>query len=215
MILNDVIATARRLLQDTDTSLQRHSDADLLDFGNDTLKRICLLRPDLFSTQGNVACTTNEVLQSAPTDSVRLFEVLRIDGGAAVRETNREILDQTHPTWQADTAAAASSWMRHPRNPNQFMIYPQAPVSQTLVVEYAQSPPTYDGVTAVALLSDAYFSVVVDGIVWLCESMDNESVTTQRAQMFQQSFVQSLQASLESRHVTDSEMGGLKEKDFR
>jgi hypothetical protein len=98
MTLGDIIAEARILLQDTRSSLYRYSDADLLKFGNQTLKRMAVLRPDLFSYIGPITCTAGTVIQSAPADSLRIMEVFSISGGKAVRETNREILDQTYRT---------------------------------------------------------------------------------------------------------------------
>jgi hypothetical protein len=215
--LQEAIDEARKLLQDTNTSadLQRFSDADLTGYGNQVLKRMALMRPDLFAYMGTVACTENEILQSAPSDSIRLFEVFRIQDGNALREVNRETMDQTYPAWRTTTAAAATAWMRHPRNQNKFFIYPQAPADQTLIVEYAQSPSDYAIGDTIALLSDSYLPALIDGIVWLAESIDNEHVTSQRAQMFQQSFVQQLQANMESRMVTDNERGGLDKKDER
>jgi len=217
MTLQEVVNEARKLLQDTSVSLdlQRFSDADLVGFGNQVLKRMALMRPDLFAYIGTVACTAGEVVQSAPADSIRVFEVFRVQNGNALREINRETIDQTYPSWRTATAGAATAWMRHPRNQNKFFIYPQAPAAQTLVVEYAQSPSDYAIGDTIGLLSDAYFPAVVDGVVWLAESIDNEHVTSQRAQMFQQSFIQQLQANMESRLVTDSEKGGLDEKDVR
>ena len=217
MTLAEVIVEVRKLLQDTsaDTDLQRYSDADLVGYGNQVLKRMALMRPDLFAAIGDFTCTAGEIVQSAPSDSIRVFEIFRVKNGAALREISRETMDQTYPSWRTVTAAAATSWMRHPRNPNKFFIYPQAPSSQTLVGEYAQSPSDYAVGDTISLLSDAYLPAVVDGVVWLAESIDNEHVTSQRASMYQQSFVQQLQASMESRLVTDSEAGGLEDKDVR
>lgn len=217
MTLQEVVDEARKLLQDDSTtvSLQRFSDDDLVGFGNQVLKRMAIMRPDLFAYMGTLSCTAGEVMQSAPIDSIRLFEVFRVQNGNALREINRETMDQTYPSWRTATAGPATAWMRHPRNQNRFFIYPQAPANQTLVVEYGQSPSDYAIGDTIALLSDAYFPVVVDGVVWMAESIDNEHVTSQRAQMFQQSFVQQLQANMESRMVTDSERGGLDDKDVR
>jgi len=81
MILNDVITEVRRLIQDENTP-QRYSDTVLLGFANQALKRISVLRPDLFAYMGTVTCTENEVLQSAPSDSIRLIEVFSVVGGS-------------------------------------------------------------------------------------------------------------------------------------
>lgn len=207
MILNDVIAEVRRIVQD-ETATYRYSDTNLLTLCNQGLKRVQLLRPDLFAYVGTVLCTQGEVIQTAPSDSLRIIEVYSIVGGSGLVEAEREVLDQTLPSWVNDTEAAAVNWMRHVRNPNKFFIYPQAPAAQTLTVEYSQVPPTYDGVTAVTLLPDAYFPVVVDVVVWLLESIDNEAVTSGRAKMFKESFTEMLGVTAASRPVTDTETAG-------
>lgn len=211
MKLVDVLVSVRQLLQDSNSNpaLQRYSDDLLLGFANQTLKRIALLRPDLFSFIGDIACTNGEVLQTAPTDSIRLMEILRVKNGAAVREINRETMDQTYPAWASDPAGPCVNWMRHSRNPNRFFIYPQAPNSQTLIGEYAQTPPNYLASDDIALLSDAFFPCVVDGTVYLAEAVDSEAVSSSRAEMFQKSLTGMLSASLESRNVTDRESAGM------
>lgn len=212
MILNDVITEVRRIIQDTNTPY-RYSDDVLLGFANQALKRIAVLRPDLFAYIGDITCTDGEVVQSAPSDSIRLIEVYRVKNGNGVIETNREALDQAYPTWMNDAADSAVNFMRHVRNPNKFFIYPKAPAGQILVGEYAQTPPDYDGVTPVALLPDAYEPVVIDATVFIAESVDNEHVNSQRAQLFQSSFTQALGVAAQSRAITDPERGGLQEED--
>jgi hypothetical protein len=216
MILSDVLIEARKLLQDTspEASLQRYSDATLLGFANQTLKRIALIRPDLFSYVGEITCVAGEVLQSAPADSIRLMEVFRVRSGSAVRETNRQTIDQTYPGWVDATAGPAVNWMRHARNPNKFFIYPKAPSAQTLIGEYAKAPADYDASTPVELLQDAYFTTVVDGTVFLAESIDNEHVTNGRAKMFFDSFTASLDTNYKSRLFTDLDSGGLDKRDL-
>lgn len=208
MILNDVVTEARRLLQDI-SAPQRYSDAVLLGFANQALKRMAVLRPDLFAYIGEITCTAGAVLQSPPSDSIRVIEIFQVKDGAGVTEVDRSTLDETYPNWMNDTASAAVNWMRHVRNPNKFFIYPKAPAGQILIAEYAQTPPNYTGTETVGLLPDAYFPVVVDGTVFLAESVDNEHVNSNRAQLFQQSFTQALGVSAQARVMTDTEEAGL------
>ena len=208
MILNDVITEVRRMIQDENTP-QRYSDAVLLSFSNQALRRIAVLRPDLFAKIATMTCTENEAIQSAPTDSLRIMEVFSVSGGNGCIEVNRETLDQSYPQWMNDTASAAVNWMRHTRNANKFFIYPKAPAGQVLDIEYSQSPPTYDGTTTVDLISDAYFPVVVDATIFLAESVDNEHINSKRADIFYKSFTQSLAVNAQSKVATDMEDAGL------
>ena len=91
MILNDVITDVRRIVQDT-TATFRYSDDVLLAFANQALKRISILRPDLFAKVSTVTCTQGAVLQSAPADSIRVMEVFSVQNGNGVIETDREFL---------------------------------------------------------------------------------------------------------------------------
>jgi hypothetical protein len=208
MILNDVITEVRRILQDINAP-QRYSNAVLLGFANQALKRIAVLRPDLFALIGEIPTTAGAVIQSAPADSIRMMEVFQVKDGSGITESNRESLDQTYPNWMNDPAGPTVNWMRHVRNANRFFIYPKAPANQVLIGEYAQTPPEYDGTTTVALLSDAYFPIVVDATVFIAESVDNEHVNSNRAQLFQQSFTQALGVSAQSRPITDTEESGM------
>ena len=208
MILDDVIADVRFLIQD-ETTTYRYSDAALLGLANQALRRIAVLRPDLFSTTTNHATTDNAVIQDGPSDSFRIVEIYSVVGGDAIIEINRETLDQNTPDWPSATAAKAINWVRHVRNPNKFFVYPQAITGQSLLLVYAQSPPIYDGTTTVALLADTYRPIVVDATVFLAESIDNENITSGRAKLFQESYTQALGLSTESRLLTDSETAGL------
>jgi len=208
MTPNEVITEVRRLIQDTKTPY-RYSDAMLLGFVNQTLKKMVVLRPDLFAVIGDFTTTANTVLQSCPADSVRLMQIFQVKNGDAVTEVSKETLDRMLPNWVNEAAGTPVNFMRHVRNPNKFFVYPRPTVGIVLVGEYAQSPATYALNDTVALLPDAYLTSVVEGTVYLSESVDNEHVNSGRAKLFQDAFVQGLGVGLQSRVITDTEEGGL------
>lgn len=207
----DIITEARSLIQDTRTPY-RYSDVVMLNFVNQTLKRMSILRPDLFSVIGDITTTANTVVQSCPSDSLRLVEIFQIKNGDAVTEVNREVLDQMYPGWVNATAGTPLNFMRHVRNPNKFFLYPRPAADITLVGEYAQVPPAYALNDTIVSLPDAYLPIAVDGVVFLAESVDNEHVNSGRAKLFQDSFNQTLAAGLQTRTITDTEEGGLNPK---
>jgi len=207
MTPNEVITEARRLIQDTKTPY-RYSDGVMLGFVNQTIKRIAILRPDLFAVIADFTTTANIVLQNCPADSTRLIEIFQVKNGTAITEVNRETLDRTAPNWLNEEAGQPVNFMRHVRNPNKFFVYPRPTPGVVLVGEYAQAPPEYGPDQEIAQPTDAYFPIVVDGVVFLAESIDNEHVNSGRAKLFQDSFVQGLGVSLQSRTITDTEAGG-------
>ena len=211
MTPNEVITEVRRLIQDTKVTF-RYSDTVLLGFVNQTLKKMAVLRPDLFAVIADFTTVANTVLQSCPTDSVRLMQIFQIKSGDAVTEVSKETLDQMYPNWVNEVAGIPVNFMRHVRNPNKFFVYPRPSAGVILVGEYAQSPATYAINDIVALLPDAYLTSVVEGTVYLAESVDNEHVNSGRAKLFQDAFVQGLGVGLQSRVITDTEAGGLDPK---
>jgi hypothetical protein len=77
-----------------------------------------------------------------------------------------------------------------------------------LVGEYVIAPDDY-ALTDEIDLPDAYLPALVDGTVFLAESVDNEHVNSGRAKLYQDSFTQLLAVGLQSRTMTDTEEGGL------
>lgn len=203
-----VIVEARRLLQDIRTP-QRYSDALLLGFVNQALKRMAVLRPDLFAVIDELVTQAGSVIQSAPADSLRMMEIFQVKDGNGIVEVSRKAMDETYPGWVNDPAGPTVNWMRHVRNDNRFFIYPKPPANQTLIIEYAQTPRDYALGETIEVLPEAYLPVLIDGTVFLAESVDNEHVNSNRAQLFQQSFTQALGVSVQARSITDTEEGGL------
>jgi len=211
MTPNDAITEVRRLIQDT-TATFRYSDAVLLGFVNQTLKKMVVLRPDLFSLIADFSTVADTVLQSCPADSVRLIQIFQTKNGDAVTEVSKETLDRMYPSWVNEASGTPINFMRHVRNPNRFFVYPRPISGIELVGEYAQSPVTYTINQTVSLLPDAYLTSVVEGTIYLAESVDNEHVNSNRAKLFQDAFIQGLGVGLQTRIITDTDEGGLDPK---
>jgi len=203
-----VITEVRRLIQDENAPV-RYSDATLLGFVNQTLKRMAMLRPDLFTTVADIPTVSGQVYQAIPAAGSRLVEIFGVSGGNAIEEVNRDEFDRAYPAWQSDAAGVPTKYMRHTRNPKGFFLYPRPQAGVQLLAEYVVSPPDYTLLQAIITPADEYFSTIVDGTVFLAESVDNEHVSSGRAKLFYDSFVQSLGVSGQAREITDTERGGI------
>ena len=204
----EIISEARKLVNDSRSS-QRYSDADMLGFVNQTLKRTATFRPDLFVEYGEISTTPNTVLQSLPQDSMRLVEIYQVKNGNALTEVSRETLDQGYPNWVSDPPGVPYNFMRHTRSASKYFLYPRPIPGVVLLGEYAKAPVNYELDEDITVLSDAYFPALVDGVVFLASSIDDEHVNSGRAKLFLDSFVQSLGTSLQARELTDTETAGL------
>lgn len=209
-----VIAEVRQIIQDA-TTPYRLSDTVLTGFVNDVLKRMVVFRPDLFATLGSVSTTANAALQSLPAGGVRLVEVFQVVGGNAVTEVDRQTLDRTAPGWMTVTAGTPVNFVRHPRNPSKYFLYPRPTAGVNLLAEYVATPATYGINDNITILPDAYFPQLVDGVVWLAESIDNEHANSGRAKMFLDSFVSGLGIDMRNRAMVDREDGGVAMEDER
>lgn len=206
MTPTDIIALVRPLIQDTNATRYRYSNDMLLGFVNQTIKRMVPFRPDLFLSMETVSTTADNVNQTLPSDSVRLSEIYGVSGGDAVTEVNRETLDQMYPGWRSEASGTPVNWMRHPRNPNGYMLYPRPSTGISLIVEYAKVPSDYATGDTIDL-PEAYKTIIVDGVVFMAESIDAEHVGNGRAKFFYDSFIEALGADFNQRAVTDSESG--------
>lgn len=204
MTPSDVIVEARKLLQDTQAPY-RYSDTDLLGYVNQTLKRMAVLRPTLFTNITSVPLTANSVIQDLPSDAHRLVQVFYVDNYNSVNEVEREMLERAYPQWVSDPAGIPFNFIRHPRNATKFFLYPRPIANLTATVEYVVEPAAYALNDTILYLKDTYLGVVIDGVMFLASSIDDEHVLSNRAKLFMESFTQALGVDLQQQAVLDNE----------
>ena len=204
----EVIVEVRRIVQDESVPY-RYSDTVLLGYVNQTLKRMSIVRPDLFSDIVDIPTQAGSAVQSLPIDALRLLDIFQVKNGPAINEVDRETMNRNYPNWMTETAGVPVNFMRHVKNPDRYFLYPRPEAGVVLVGEYAVSPPDYALNAEVSLLADSYFPVVVDGTVFLAESIDDEHVQSGRAKLFYESFANQLTVNLQSRKVTDTKLAGM------
>lgn len=198
----DVILDARDMVQDADTPY-RYSEAFMVRKVNQVIRRAVILRPDLFTEVATISCATGS-MQSCPADSVRVMDVLSSASGYAPKEVNQEVLDMMSPLWEANPGGDTINWMRYPRDPNRFYVYPSATSGLALTILYAKCPATLISGSVIPM-QDVYMPAVIDGLCWLLESIDAEHVESGRAKMFQDSFYTGLSSGLQSRRISDTD----------
>lgn len=207
MTPQEVITQARVLINDDNVLMpQRFSDTEMLGFVNQAIKRAAMVRPDLFIISEDVTPTAEQVEQQLPTSVTRIMEVHRVVGGGAIGEVDKETMDRSAPNWTTEDPGAPVNWMRHPRNPRRYFLYPAPSTGTEISVEYIEVPSDY-ALSDTMILADSYRSAMIDCVVYLAEVVDNESVESERAKAFYTSFLQSLGADMSQREVVDSESG--------
>lgn len=213
MTPSDIIAKVRPLIQDTRTPY-RYTDAVLLQFVNQSLKRMAMLRPDLFTVFDTISTDPDTVIQRIPADGLRLVEVYNTAGvgGTVITEVSKDALDQNYPGWRTAPSGTPVNYIRHVRNPSVFFLYPAPTVDTKIVVEYAKTPSDYTLDEEIDGLSETYLPTLVDGVVFMSQSIDDEHVNSGRAKLFQEAFNQSLATGLQTRVISDTDSSGLDPK---
>jgi hypothetical protein len=204
----EVITEVRRLVQDQLVPY-RYSDAVLLGYVNQSLQRMAILRPDLFTDIVDIATTAGAAVQSLPAEAIRLVDIFQVKNGNAITEVDRETMNRNYPGWMNEASGTPVNFMRHVKNPDRYFLYPRPAAGVVLVGEYAKSPIDYTLDASIDVISDTYFPVLVDGVVYLAESIDDEHVQSGRAKLFYDSFVGQLGAGLQSRKITDTKQAGM------
>jgi hypothetical protein len=204
----EVITEVRRLVQDQLVPY-RYSDTVLLGYVNQSLQRMAILRPDLFTDIVDIATTADVAVQSLPAEAIRLVDIFQVKNGNAITEVDRETMNRNYPGWMNEASGTPVNFMRHVKNPDRYFLYPRPAAGVVLVGEYAKSPIDYTLNASIDVISDTYFPVLVDGVVYLAESIDDEHVQSGRAKLFYDSFVGQLGAGLQSRKITDTKQAGM------
>jgi hypothetical protein len=188
--LSTSITIARSILNDTDSTAYRYSDADLLQYGNDAIDQMTTLIPSLFYVEGEMECTAGALQTLSYNDARAIVAVRNVKDGAAVLPCTKETLDRFDPAWITSTAGTAKNWMAADAgDPARFYVYPPAPAGgQYLMLTYIAVPPEYSSAAATGIPA-TYADAVADYIVFKAESRDDEHVVSQRAQTYYQSFV--------------------------
>lgn len=188
--LQDAIPSARRLLSDKDGD--RYSDADLLEFANQAVLAMVPMVPQYFNTTGQVECVPLQTLQTIGFDgAVALVDVIGRADGYNVPEADLTALSAYNPNWQQAAAGPAINWLRSLDSPLRFYVSPPAPNNQILSVIYTAIPTAY-AATDDTGLPRTLTPAIVDYIVYLAESSNDEAINTGRAQQFLASFTSRL-----------------------
>lgn len=207
MTPQEIIDEARVLINDNNSLMpKRFTDADLLKFVNRALREAAMVRPDLFMDEITFSLTAGSPRQEVSQDVIRIVQVHRITNGEAIVEVDKTTMDQHYPAWTTETAASPVNWMRHPRNPRAFYLYPRPSTGLSVDIEVVEVPEDYALGDTIAL-SDGYKSALVNCVAYFAEIVDDESAESGRAKFMYDSFLQMLGADMTQRAVVDNDNG--------
>lgn len=162
MKVSDVINRARILLNDTDATGYRWTNAELIDYINDAQLMIAVARPD--SSIGSATATlVAGTKQSLPAEGFRLQDVIRNikadnSPGRAIRIADRDTLDMFEPNWHSKTPASEiKHYVYDEANPLEFFVYPPAAAGTKIEIRFTKRPAVVTQTDNDLSLTSAYF----------------------------------------------------------
>ena len=189
MTPQDIITSARYTLSDYRPEF-RQTDDELLGYVNDAMRECVVLRPELFSTVGDMTCVAGACEQALIfADAVALLEVLCLHTGPAINPFDLMAMNAFNPNWRADPEGVATQWTKFANDPLRFYVYPKAPPDQVIDVRYIRNPTTLLIGDVITDLPVVYQPALVHYVVAKAESKDSEHVLSQRAAGEYQQFV--------------------------
>lgn len=182
MTVASIESKVRIITNDTEASdaKRRNKSPEILAWINDAVQAMVTVLPGLFAVEGTHTCAAGAYQVVDLERSVMLLDVLNIPA------CDMAELKRFRPAWQSDAAGPAENWMRNGDEHLSFYVYPPAVIYTDLRVLYAKSP---DPITDIVPVPEQYEPAIVDYVVAMCESKDDEHVSSSRAAMAMGNFI--------------------------
>ena len=181
MNAQDIIQQARYILNDTDSTSYRQSDAELLAYVNDGISEAAMLAPQLFYATADFTCAAGTEQKLMFANCQALDKIIRIKNGGAILKADMDTLSAFNPNWGSDAPGPAVHWFRHPMDPLSFYVYPAASAGQVIELKYVRNPNIVALTDTITDLSQTLLSALVWSVVAKAEMKDDEHVDSGRA----------------------------------
>lgn len=192
----DIIRRSQVIL--LDELSKRWPNEELLNWYNDAIRQIVILRPDASTMRYYHVCT-GETRQTLNQDDIRLIEITHNRNGGVIHSISREILDAHFPNWHAAQSAAnaVEYYAYDERYPTTFYLYPlPAPGVEIEIVTSRLPAPALisdfvNDLTEIQL-HDIYTNPVIDYMLFRAFSKDSSEGSSAKAATHYQLFKDSI-----------------------
>ncbi|MFJ5456279.1 DUF6682 family protein [Pectobacterium sp. CHL-2024] len=175
--INDIIGRANSQL--LDSLWLRWPKSELLDYYNDAINAVIIIRPDAGASIETFDCEPG-TRQHLPDGAIRLLEITRVVGGRAIQPFPRDALDYQYPDWHSITGPI-ERYCYDEQTPKAFFVFPGALAGAQLEINVARLPSP----ASIADLSpqnarlfpldELYFNPVLEFILFRAYGKDAEN----------------------------------------
>lgn len=171
----------------------RWTEEELIGWLNEAYQAIVLLRPDANAVTEMVSLVQGSK-QTIPNGGSTFVSVTRNDGGMAIRQINRTVLDDQIPNWHNDPPSPnIEHYIHDPGNPGVFYVYPPASAGARVEMVYSSVPVPHADDSGQIKLDDRYAPAILDYILYRAYQKDADyAANDQRSASAYQTFLNSL-----------------------
>jgi len=189
----DVLQRASIILNDED--FVRWGKPELFAWLNDGACEIVIRRPAAGAVTGNLTLAAGS-LQSLPDGGIELLDVVRNVGGRPIRRTDRQLLDDSMPSWQQmRPVSAIKHYTFDERSPKTFYVYPPAQAGVVVEALYSKAPDAVAADDDQLQIDRAYIGPLVSYILYRALAKDSEFANGTLAAAHFQAFTEALAAN--------------------
>lgn len=171
-----------------DVAVTRWPHAQTLEYLNDSIEAIIAVAPSAGATFGTLTVPANTCTVSLPENGVSLISVQSV-AGRAVRHVERELLDSRYPNWRTTSENPTKAYVYSKDNPKHFYLWPQYPVSTSVIIEYVKLPTRIINENDPITIPSEYAPAILNGVLSMAYAVDTEPGSIQKAQAYAQMMV--------------------------
>jgi hypothetical protein len=159
-----------------DVAWLRWPKAELLDYYNDAIRAVIIVRPDAGERSELLTCVEG-TKQQLPVGANRLLDITRVAGGRVIRPVPREALDTQFPDWHFSTGTI-EGYCYDEQTPRTYYVFPGAAAGVQLDAVVSRIP---EAVTLAALdealvtLDELYTNPLIEWMLYRCYSKDSQN----------------------------------------
>ncbi|CAI1617555.1 Uncharacterised protein [Serratia quinivorans] len=159
-----------------DVAWLRWPKAELLDYYNDAIRAVIIVRPDAGERSELLTCVEG-TKQQLPAGANRLLDITRVAGGRVIRPVPREALDTQFPDWHFSTGTI-EGYCYDEQTPRTYYVFPGAAAGVQLDAVVSRIP---EAVTLAALdealvtLDELYTNPLIEWMLYRCYSKDSQN----------------------------------------
>ena len=190
--MSDIVAKVGYLM--LDPTHVRWTEAEIIGWINESAGAILTRRPAAFARR-SVHTLAAGTLQNIPAGGSMLLDVVRNIGsdgekpGAAIRRTDRQLLDDSDPNWHTGKQKShVKQYTYDDRAPYIFYVYPPVVAGVKVELFDAALPAAVASVNDALDMNNEYTEAVVNYVAYRCNIKDSEYASPAAAVNYYQAF---------------------------